>query len=310
MAVGESQPVLRNDRLGWIIVAAAAMCWGSDVLLRPKALAAGLDSVAVVFFEHAALTVLFLPALIIFRSMVGKIRAKEFAALLFISWAGSTLATVLLTQAYVQGDPLTATLLQKLQPIFAIVLAGPVLKERQKGAYWVWFLVALAGAYMLSFGLTWIGDPLNHKGFVAAFYAIGAAALWGACTVVGRWSLAHLHPVSVAGLRFTFALPLLFVWALIGGHLSALPSGAVSAALLPLGLMVLLPDALGMALYYVGLAKTTASVATLAELAYPATAILVSLNSVAKFTSMQWVGLVLLLGSLYWIQKTNLVVRE
>lgn len=298
---------LRNDFGGWCIVAFASMLWATDVFLRPKVLAAGLDAVAVVFLEHLALTVLFLPIVIRSRQTLFNLRARELGALLFISWAGSTLATVLITQAYVEGDPLTATLLQKLQPAFAVVLAGPILRERRLPMFWVWLGVALVGAYLISFGFSWIGDPLNHKGLVAAECAIGAAALWGSCTVVGRWSLGQLKPLPIAGLRFSLALPVLIVWVWAGHHLHAMTPAAVSSAALPLALIVLLPDALAMGLYYIGLERTSASLATLAELAYPATAILASFQWATKLTMEKWFGVALLVLSMFFIRRDHLV---
>ena len=43
------------------------------------------------------------------------------------------------------------TLLQKLQPIFAIILARLLLKEKLKRAYLFWGFLALLGGYLLTF---------------------------------------------------------------------------------------------------------------------------------------------------------------
>jgi drug/metabolite transporter (DMT)-like permease len=299
---------LRNDFAGWSIVAFAAMLWASDLSLRPKVLATGLDSVTIVFFEHAALALLFLPIVMGARQELKGIRGREFLALLFISWAGSSLATVLITQAYAAGDPFTAALLQKLQPAFALALAGPILHERRKREFWLWFPIAFFGAYLISFGFTWIGDPLNRKNLAVAVYAVTAAALWGASTVVGRWSLGRVSPLPVAGMRFTLALPILFVWAVLGNHLHGINLAQLTNAVWPLALIVLLPDALAMCLYYVGLERTPASLATLAELAYPATAILISLGTSKKFLIGQCIGIGILLASLFFIRRDHLVL--
>jgi len=298
---------LRNEPIGWVLVAFAAMLWGSDLLLRPKVLATGMGSVSIVLFEHLALVVLFLPSLIRSRRSWTKLTLREFSGLLFIAWGGSGLATVLLTQAYAAGEPVTATLLQKLQPAFAISLAAPILKERPKTMFFVCFAVSMIGAYLMSFGLTWITDPVTSRALAAAGLAVGAAALWGASTVIGRWSLTRLDPFTVAGLRFSLALPMLLVWNLMRSGTSAEKFSVTQAAALPLLAIVLLPDAIGMALYYVGLKRTTASLATLAELAYPATAILLAYPTTHDFTVWKWVGVVLLVLSLYVIRLGNFV---
>jgi drug/metabolite transporter (DMT)-like permease len=280
------------------------------VLLRPKVLATGLDPVVLVLVEHLLLTLLFGFVVVRSRRDLMRMSLKEFLAVLFISWFGSVLATVLLTQAYVAGDPLTATLLQKLQPLFAILLAGPILHESRVKGFWIGVLGALAGAYLMSFGLTWIGDPFHHKGMTAAGYAAAAAALWGTCTVVGRWVLGHLRPIPIAGLRFMMAIPVLLVWAFLGRHFQGMGHEWPQKASAPLSLIVLFPDALGMALYYVGLQRTSASLATLAELAYPATAVVLGFGSALRFSLPQWTGLATLLLSLYWIKRETLVVPD
>ena len=307
--MAQNNPInkLRNETFGWAFVAVAAMMWGSDLLLRPKVLSTGMGSVAIVMFEHIALAVIFAPTLIKSWRTWTKMSGREFACLLFIAWGGSGLATVLLTQAYSVGEPITATLLQKLQPAFAISLAAPILRERPKWMFFAFFGFGLIGAYLMSFGLTWMTEPMSSKALVAAGLAVGAAAIWGSCTVVGRWSLHRLDPFTVAGLRFTLALPMLLVWNLMRPGTTEAKFAVTSAAFLPLLAIVILPDALGMALYYFGLRKTTASLASLAELAYPATAILLAYPTTRDFTIWKWIGIAILVGSLHMIRRGNFV---
>ncbi len=283
------------------------MLWGTDLLFRPSVLSSGLDSVALVMYEHLALTIIFLPALIKNWRTWTRLSWQEIVALLFIAWGGSGLATVLLTQAYAAGEPVTATLLQKLQPAFAITLAAPILGERPRKLFFVCFAIAMLGAYLMAFGFAWIWNPTSKQALVAAGYALGAAALWGGCTVIGRWSLRHIEPYTMSGLRFTLALPMLVGWNLMMRGSFQAKFSMPDKAWLPLAAIVLLPDALGMALYYIGLRRTTASQATLAELAYPATAIILAYPITHAFSFWKWVGIVLLIASLYLIKSGKFV---
>jgi len=298
---------LKNDRAGWVLVSVGAMLWGTDLLLRPSVLSAGVDSVTLVLGEHLALTVLFAPVLFRTWRSWTKLSAAEIGGLLFIAWGGSAVATVLLTKAYAAGEPFTATLLQKLQPAFAVALAGPVLKERPRRWFYALFAVAMMGAYLMSFGLTWAADPVSKQALVAAQLAVCAAAIWGFCTVIGRWTLRRLEPFTVAGIRFVLALPVLLAWNLLSQGTQSARFSIPSSAWLPLMAIVLFPDALGMVLYYIGLRRTTASLATLAELAYPATAIILAYPTTHDFTPWKWLGLALLVVSLYFIRLENLV---
>ena len=82
-------------------------------------------------------------------------------------------------------------------------------------------------------------------------------------------------------------------------------------ALLFLLLIVLLPDLAGMGLYYAGLRGTTASVATLAELCYPLTSLLIGLF--LQHTSLspaQWAGFGLLLVAVLGLSLAPSVIVQ
>ena len=70
----------------------------------------------------------------------------QWAALLFVAWGGSAVATWLYTKAFTLdfSHALTVVLLQKTQPIVAILLAGLVLKERRQPLFWAWGAAAFA----------------------------------------------------------------------------------------------------------------------------------------------------------------------
>jgi drug/metabolite transporter (DMT)-like permease len=184
------------------------------------------------------------------------------------------------------GDPTTVILLQKVQPLFVIVLARLALGERLTARYWPFFLLAMLGAYLGAFGRLeneQLFDPfgkLPQAAVLAAFYALGAALLWGAGTVLGRFMLSDVPFHTLTGLRFLLALPFLAVLVIpqndpkLGSGMEQVVAGFQQqpAALI---LVALIPGLLGILLYYRGLMRTPASVATLAELAFPFTAILV-----------------------------------
>ncbi len=224
------------------------------------------------------------------------LRRRQWGALLFVGWGGSALATWLYTTAFwvAPSHALTVVLLQKTQPLMAIVLAGWVLGERRTGLFWVWCAAALAGAYLL------IGfqrpPSLTDIQTKQALFALGAAGLWGAATVAGRSLTAALPPRLLAGARFALAVPILVLLTLVPTGAQAPPTHSAHYAALFLLLIVLLPDLAGMGLYYLGLRGTTASVATLAELCYPLTSLLLGLFVLhTPVTTGQWLGLALLL---------------
>ncbi|MGI4791298.1 MAG: DMT family transporter [Janthinobacterium lividum] len=280
------------------LIALAAMLWGSDLLLRPNALSAGWSPAWLVLGEHVILTLLFLPVLWRERQKLSALDEKQWGALLFVAWGGSALATWLYTKAFTLdfSQALTVVLLQKTQPIVALLLAGLLLGERRKPTFWVWCLAAFAGAYLLiGFQKT---PSISDIHFQQALLALGASALWGAATVAGRSLTSALTPSGLAGARFALAVPVLLGLTLVPTGVPSAPTHSIHYAALFLLLIVLLPDLAGMVLYYVGLRGTPASVATLAELCYPLTAL--AIGVFVQHTPMlpgQWIGVVLLVAA-------------
>jgi drug/metabolite transporter (DMT)-like permease len=106
-------------------------------------------------------------------------------------------------------------------------------------------------------------------------YALAAAALWGAATVLGRFALHGVPFATLTALRFVTGMPALAIALFVIGGTQAFAQ--YDGADLPLYLgIALVPGLIPMLLYYRGLASTPASLATLAELAFPATALVVN----------------------------------
>lgn len=277
------------------LVALAAMLWGTDGLWR-TALLTAMPSTAIVLWEHVLLVLATGWLLWRDRVVIARLRRAEWLAVLVIGVGASAIATILFTQAFRHAGPTTVILLQKTQPLVAISLAALWLREPLPARFWPLLPVALVGAYLISFGdvgplasIANVGDrPLG------ALMALGAAALWGAGTVLGRRMLGHVPFSTLAALRFAVALPAL---AVISGLLGWAVPGPAQAA--PLLLLALVAGLAGMLLYYRGLRETPAAVATLCELSFPITAIVVNFVFLgAPLTLNQIAGMVLLWAAL------------
>ncbi|WP_150270931.1 DMT family transporter [Paenibacillus tepidiphilus] len=260
----------------WLVVLGAAL-WGVDPVFR-IILLKSLTSSQIVLLEHVVLFLAAAPVLWKHRAELKGIRLRQAGALLVVSWGGSAVATILFTKALASGDLNAVLLLQKLQPLFAIGLAAIILKERLPRNFGILIVVALLGTYLLTFGWTVPFGHVNSFISVGSLLALGAAALWGGSTVMGRYLLGSMKYETVTSLRFILALPLLFVvtaverapWQ-IGGD-----AGTAWAVGINLLLQALLPGLLSMLLYYKGLNTTKASFATLAELSFPMTGIVIN----------------------------------
>ncbi|SHE52089.1 DMT family transporter [Streptoalloteichus hindustanus] len=286
----------------WLVACSAAL-WGTDGLLR-KPLADALPAATVVFWEHVIVLVLLLPWLPAALRALRRCSPREWLAVVAIGAGSSAAATAMFTAAFRVGDAVTPLVLQKLQPVFAVLAAYVLLRERVRAGYFVFAVPALVGAWLLTFP-----DPLDVRVTAAraALLAVGAAALWAGGTVLGRYVSRSLAPREVTVLRFAAGLPAAAVVVWLQGAPVAVGWGNATG----LVLLAVVPGLLALSLYYLGLRSTPASRATLAELAFPATAAVIGVGVLGHhLTVTQWLGFALVVGmvtTLGWHERVRRV---
>ena len=180
---------------------------------------------------------------------------------------------------------MTPVVLQKVQPVVAVLAAMVVLGERPRSRYSLYFATAIAGTWLM--GVPHPFHPQAH-GLTTMAYALGAAVLWALGTVFGRYLARDMRFEHVTTLRFAFGL-----------------AGCRHRAARPRRPRVLArgttrsgsrysrssPGLAAMFIYYYGLRWTPAVLATIAELAYPVAAILIGYFKFGQtLTGWQWVG--------------------
>jgi drug/metabolite transporter, DME family len=268
---------------GVVLVSIAATMWGLDGLIR-KPLSHTTTAGTIVFGEHVVLVACTLPLLVPALVALWRAGPRYVLAGILVGAGASAVATILFTQALFHGDFITVIVLQKSQPLIAVAGAWLVLGEQPRRGF-AWFLLpALAGIWLIA-----LPHPLapHATGLTPIAETLGAAALWGLGTVFGRYLGRRLDFEHVATVRFAFgliasacALPILGAAAWSSVHDSFY-----------IALLALVTGLLALGLYYYGLQRTPALLASLAELAFPVTASLVGIyvfNSSLRWT--QWLG--------------------
>jgi drug/metabolite transporter (DMT)-like permease len=268
---------------GVVLVSIAATMWGLDGLIR-KPLAHSTTPTTIVFGEHVILVALTLPLLVPALLALWRAGPRYLLAGILIGAGASAIATILFTEALFHGDFITVVVLQKAQPLVAVVGAWLVLGEQPRRRF-AWFLLpALAGIWLLA-----LKHPLapHAHGLTPIAETLGAAGLWGLGTVFGRYLGRKLAFEHVTTVRFAFglvasacALPIIGTSAWSSAH----DTGFIALLALVTGLLAL-------GLYYYGLRRTPAMLAALGELAFPVTATLVGIyvfNDTLRWT--QWLG--------------------
>jgi drug/metabolite transporter (DMT)-like permease len=265
--------------VGVVLIAIGASFWGIDGALRARLVDASgpaWSTWTIVLYEHLILTVTVAALLWRERGQLRALDRRGWGSLLVIAWGGSALATLAFTQAFREGgNPDVVVLLQKTQPLWAMGAALFVVGERPRPAIAGFLVPAGLGTYLLSFGTLSPGDALHDPQGQAAVLALVAAALWGSATAFGRRALRQIDWRMLTAMRFALALPLLAVIAAWEGALAP-PAGVPAGDWVRLPAIALIPGLAAILLYYRGLRTTPAPVATLAELAFPATALIVN----------------------------------
>jgi drug/metabolite transporter, DME family len=280
---------------GVLLIAVAAALWGTDPIIR-KTMSTTTSATTIVFGEHVILVLCTLPFLLPALRAVFAAGWRYVTAAVVVGAGASAVATILFTDALIgHSDFITPVVIQKLQPFVAIGAAALLLGERPRTGFWWFFLPALAGFWLVN-----QSDPLHPSanGVVVIAEATGAAVLWGLGTVLGRYLSRELEFQHVLSLRFFFGL-IASSLALLVMHQPAYSNSHDAALILYLALVTGL---LALGLYYYGLQRTPAMVASVAELTYPAIAIVLGLFALPPgvhehLAWSQWLGVALILGS-------------
>jgi drug/metabolite transporter, DME family len=267
------------DRFSVLLVALAATMWASDVWFRSHLVRLTASQIVVV--EDGLITLFLLAFLVRGWSEMRRLSWRGWLAVVLIGIGPQAVATLFFTQSFklaAQHQLFAETyVLQQTQPLIAITLAWIILGERRRIWFWPIVVLAIAAVYLVLFA----SDPgapvaaLQHGEVEVGLYALGAAALWASGTVLGRFVLGTLSFRTTTALRFTIALPALVVIVLAQSGASAF-SQYRAADIIPFLGIALIPGLLALLLYYRALSSTPASLATIAEMAFPVAATIIA----------------------------------
>ncbi|HEX4324786.1 MAG TPA: DMT family transporter [Gaiellaceae bacterium] len=276
---------------GVLLIAIAAAMWGTDPIIR-KTMSGTTSATTIVFGEHVILVALTLPLLYPALRAVFRAGWRYVLAAVVIGAGASALATILFTDALIgHSDFITPVVIQKIQPLVAVGAAALLLAERPRPGFWWFFIPALAGFWLVN-----QPNPLDPsaQGLVVIVEATAAAVLWALGTVLGRYMSRELEFQHILSLRFFFGLIASAIALPIMGA-SAYSNAHDSVLILYLALVTGL---FALTLYYYGLQRTPALLSSLAELTYPAVAVIAGIYAYDQHLGWsQWLGVALILGA-------------
>jgi len=293
--------------LPYFSIITAAFLWSIDAYVRQSLFL--LSPLLIITIEHGIGSIIFLPSIIKNWDKIINITKKGWLSIIGVSFLGGVLGTYFYTKAlgytgYIELS--IVVLLQKFQPLFAISLATIILKEKITKRFIILSIIAVIGGYLVTFGL----NPIklwNNNNIIAAFYAILAALCWGSSTVLGKYILKNLSFSLVTALRLLLTT-IFGIVIIISIKINLLHSAISSQQWQAIFLIVFTTGTLALFIYYFGLKNIPASHATIFELFWPLSAVLIDWIINEKTLSvMQLIGAIMLLGSMTILsnEKTN-----
>ncbi|MEW6653748.1 MAG: EamA family transporter [Bacteroidota bacterium] len=299
-------------RIAPLLVIIAASLWGIDgIALRPALYS--LPVPLVVFVETGIVAVILIPILTKNFYVIRNLSAKDWLSFAGVGFLGGAIGTMAITKAlfYVNFVNLSVVILiQKLQPVFALGLAAIILKERLPKIFFLWAGLAIYGAYLMTFGLSLPNFLTGEKTIAAAALSLVAAFSFGSSTVLSKLALKNVGFEVGTYLRFLISAVIMLLISSFTGEIAQV--GEITSTQWSIFFLIAFTTGgAAIFLYYYGLKKISASVATICELAFPLTAVF--LDYIIRGTVLsiiQWLGVALLVFSIIKVSGVTFISEK
>lgn len=291
-------------KIGPVFIILAALLWSLDGILRRTLYS--LPPATIVFYEHFLGAIILLPIFVRHFHELGKMTRKEWKAIILVSLFSGALGTIFYTAAlgmvqYIQFS--VVVLLQQLQPIWAILGAAIILKEKLSKDFLKWAVLGIAAAYLISFRDLKVNFVTGSSTMIAAVLAVSAGFVWAISTSFSKIVLNKVSYWTATSLRF-FIAPL-FALIFIAGQ-NQLPSLTAISNTQWLYLLAITfsTGMVALVIYYYGLRQTPARVSAICELTWPASAIFIDYFLYKQtLTWTQGAGVIILFISIYNVTR-------
>ena len=302
--------------LGSIFIIIAAMMWGIDgILLTPSYFTKFqfFDVNFIVFIAHAIPTII----LSIFFSKQYKylktFTKSDYLFFILIALFGGTIGTLSIVKALELSNytPYSIVILiQKTQPIFAILLAIFLLKEKPSKNFYVVAVIALIAIYFLTFEFK---SPvlLKQNNLLAVLYSLLAAFSFGSSTVFGKKVVYKFSFLTSTFYRFFFTTIITMLFVIFSETTrNTITQYTQNKNLMGLSLFISIFGLLAKLIYYNGLKHVKATIATFCELAFPITSVVTEAIIYKRFLSpIQLVAAIVLVAVILYLNLGNVKIK-
>jgi drug/metabolite transporter (DMT)-like permease len=297
-------PFLR-DLAGPSLVIAGASMWGLETFWRVR-LNAKFDADILVFHEHWMGLVITLPFLVVGARALRGVSRKAVVSMIASGVLGSALGTVCFTEALTLLNASLANLLLNVQPVISVLVSWFWLGERPLPRFYPWAALALACGATLA----WAPDALEtpHRLGLGLLFIAATAVCWGASTTFGRAAMIEIDFKTGTALRYLIGTVATFALATLNGDVIARMKWSVlgtESTLKDMAGLLLVAAITPSFLYFAGLARTRASVATFAEMAQTFASLIITWGVMGEALRPQQVASgVVLLVAVFFINRS------
>lgn len=260
---------------GTIAISISAILWGFDgVVLTPRLF--NLNVIYVVFMLHLIPFVLMNIFLSKQYLQLKLFVRQDFITFFLVALFGGAIGTIAIVKALflVNFQQLSVVvLLQKLQPIFAILLARLLLKEKLGSSFGIWATLAIISSYFLTFGFSLPNLKTDSNTLYAALFALLAAFSFGSSTVFSKKILLNQNFITATFYRYFFTTVIMLVLVVATGQYVEIYNTTQTNWLF-LVIIGITTGSGAIFIYYYGLRRVKAIIATISELLFPISAIL------------------------------------
>ena len=295
--------------MSFAYIITACFLWGLDPIFRYPLVNGGLSVVGLVFWEHIFM-VLFLSRNVsaVYKTFFRNPDVVIWFLLLGILSSG--LATLTFTWSLSYLNPSLVILLQKLKTIAGLGLAAVVLGEKASEKFYLWALLAMVGALLISFPhieAYWNASPEVASEFEeiwVGYLLVGITIIgWGGGTVFARKLMEKgVDSFQLMTGRYSIGLLTLIPIVLFDTAATEINISQFGTVFM----MTAISGLLAVFLFYKGLAKVSASVTSVFELFTTFFAVAMSWAVLGHPLSfIQICGALILSGACFLISRTH-----
>lgn len=297
----------RSSFIGATAVSVAAILWGLDgIVLTPRLY--NLNIGYVVFMLH--LIPFIIMNLFMFREYRQLSRFTVGDGILFslVALTGGVVGTMAIVKALflVNFQNLTViVLLQKLQPVFAFLLSALWLREAIGRKFLLWSALAILAGYFMTFGWQLPDFSAGSRTITAAMFSLLAAASFGSSTVLSKKILMRFDFRTATFYRYGLTALIMLIWVVGTGKTHQVYMTT------PMNWLIFLIIAFttgsgAIFLYYFGLTRIKAIVASVCELFFPLSAILFDyIFNGTMLNAIQWVSAAVMIIAIFNLNRTS-----